>query len=200
MLYETTDKIWEAARDFYSTKDSTSTIFEIESVIHDLRQGSLNVIQYYNALSRLWQQLDTFEEHGWECLGDAQRYRWIVENKRIIKFLVSLSKNLDDVRGRVLAIKPMPSIREVFSEVRREELRKRVMLGDVRSLSPENSSALAAKGNQGNESKMKKGRPWYEHYRRPDHTHETCWKSHGKQNMELKKRVVRMQLLLMRVK
>ena len=48
-LYETTDEIWEAAREFYSTKDSTSAIFEFESVIHDLRQGSLNATQYYNA-------------------------------------------------------------------------------------------------------------------------------------------------------
>ena len=52
-LYETTDEIWEAAREFYSTKDSTSAIFEFESVIHDLRQGSLNATQYYNAFSRL---------------------------------------------------------------------------------------------------------------------------------------------------
>ena len=140
----------------------------------------MNGTQYYNALSRLWQQLDTFEEHGRECPGDARRYKRIVENKRI-KFLVGLSKNLDEVRGRVLAIKPLPSIREVFSKVRKEELRKRVMLGDVPSLnSPENSSALAAKGNQGNGSKMKKGRPWCEHCRRPGHTRETCWKIHGK--------------------
>ena len=75
------------------------------------------------------------------------------------------------------------SIREVFAEIQREELRKRVILGDVPSLnSPENSSTLAAKGNQGHESKMKKGRSWSEHCRRPSHTHETCWKIHGKPN------------------
>ena len=81
------------------------------------------------------------------------------------------------------------------------------MLGDVPSLNKlENSSALAAKGNQGNKSKIKKGRPWCGHCRRLGHTHETCWKIHGKPNdwkpanMKLKKRVVGMQLLLMRVK
>ena len=57
------------------------------------------------------------------------------------------------------------------------------MLGDVPNLnSPENSSALAAKGNQGHGSKMKKGRPWCEHCGRPGHTRETCWKIHGKPN------------------
>lgn len=52
----------------------------------------------------------------------------MVEKERIFDFLQCLNLDLDEVRGRLLGIKPFPSMREVFAEVRREESRKKVML------------------------------------------------------------------------
>lgn len=40
-------------------------------------------------------------------------------------------------------MKPLPSIREVFSEVRREESRKKVMLGESPTVPVTENSALA---------------------------------------------------------
>lgn len=121
ILYETAKEIWKAARESYSSKDNISAIFEVESTLHELRQGELSVTQYFNLLTRNWQQLDTFEEHQWSCPNDAQTFRLFVEQKRIFKFLMGLNKNLDEVRGRVLEMKPLPSIQEVFAEIRRGE-------------------------------------------------------------------------------
>ena len=42
--------------------------------------------------------------------------------------LAGLNRKLDEVRGRIMGWKPLPPIREVFDEVRREESRRRVML------------------------------------------------------------------------
>ena len=84
LLYETAHDIWEAARESYSTKDNISAIFEIESTIFDVRQGNLTVTQYYHALTRLWQQLDTTEEPSWTNPTDRQTYKQLIENKRII--------------------------------------------------------------------------------------------------------------------
>ncbi|KAL3520219.1 hypothetical protein ACH5RR_018368 [Cinchona calisaya] len=100
LLYDTAQEIWEAAKELYSSKENTSEILEIESVLHDLRQGKLNVTQYYGILTRYWQRLDVFEEYHWECPNDARRFKEIVEKKRIFKFLMGLNKNLDEVRGR----------------------------------------------------------------------------------------------------
>ena len=183
LLYSTAQEIWEAAKEFYSSKENTSEIFETESSLHDLRQGDLNVTQYYGILTRHWQRLDVFEEHHWECPNDAKKFREIVEKKRIFKFLMGLNKNLDEVRGRILGMKPLPSIREAFSEVRREESRKKVMMGDVLgNPTADQSSALTARGFQPNSSdnRGKKGRAWCEHCRKPGHTRDTCWKIHGK--------------------
>ena len=40
---------------------------------------------------------------------------------------------MDEVRCQLLGIKPLPVIEEIFAEVRREETRKHVMLGGVKT-------------------------------------------------------------------
>ena len=100
LLYGIAKEIWDAAKETYSNNENTSELFEVESVLHDFRQGELMVTQYFNTLNRYWQQLDLFEEHNWSCPGDEIRYRQIIEQKIIYKFLIGLNKNLDEVRGR----------------------------------------------------------------------------------------------------
>ncbi|KAI9162379.1 hypothetical protein LWI28_026726 [Acer negundo] len=188
LLYETAKEIWDAAKQTYSNSDNTAELFGIESTLHDLRQGELTVTQFFNMLTRNWQQLDMFEKHKWGCSTDGVLYKEIVEQKRVFKFLLGLNHNLDEVRGRILGTKPLLSIREVFSEVRREESRKKVMMGPM--VKAENSpigaaidgSALAVRGTQNNfnDGRPRRGRPWCDHCRRPGHTKETCWKIHGK--------------------
>uniref|UniRef100_A0A6N2NBE4 Retrotransposon Copia-like N-terminal domain-containing protein n=1 Tax=Salix viminalis TaxID=40686 RepID=A0A6N2NBE4_SALVM len=50
--------------------------------LHDLRQDNLTVTEYFNTLTRLWRQLDTFEIHKWSCTTDGLLYKKIVEGKR----------------------------------------------------------------------------------------------------------------------
>jgi len=93
-----------------------------------LRQGESIVTQYFNSLNRYWRQLDRYENIQWICIGDAAIYKQIVEKKRLHKFLIGLNKNLDGVQGRILGTKPLPSIREAFSEVFKEESKMKIML------------------------------------------------------------------------
>lgn len=72
------------------------------------------------------------------------RFRAIVEEKRVFKFLLGLSDTLDDVRGRILETKPLPSLRAAFSEVRQVESRRKVMLAaSMNASTPTENSALA---------------------------------------------------------
>lgn len=182
MFYKTASEIWEAARDMFSNQDNTSALFEIKGILHDLRQGEATVTGYFTALNRFWQQLDILDAVTWKCSVDGKQYKQIVEKERIYKFLLGLNQELDEVRGRILGTKPMPNLREVFSEVRREESRRRVMLGKINNVTSE-GSALATRATPGTNSSMpqkKNGRPWCDHCKRPGHTKETCWKIHGK--------------------
>lgn len=54
-----------------------------------------------------------------------------LEKERVFDFLVGLNRDLDDVQGRLAARDPFPSPDDAFAEVRREELRSKVMLTDV---------------------------------------------------------------------
>ncbi|KAG8374687.1 hypothetical protein BUALT_Bualt10G0021800 [Buddleja alternifolia] len=153
ILYETVKEIWDAARETYSDTKDTAEAFEIEGILHDFHQGKLFVTQYYSRLTRYWQQLDMYETTKWECPTDATKYEKIVEKKHSYKFLLGLHKNLDEVRGRILAIKPLPNIREVASEVRREESRRKVMMGT-------NQPPPAYPAN---DNRSRNGRPWCDH-------------------------------------
>lgn len=57
---------------------------------------------------------------------------------------LGLNKNLDEVRGLILATRPLPNIREVAAEVRCEESRKKVMLGTGNQLNTDDASALVS--------------------------------------------------------
>ena len=45
LLYGTAKEIWDAAKETYSNNENTSELFEVESVLHDFRQGELTVTQ-----------------------------------------------------------------------------------------------------------------------------------------------------------
>ena len=49
---------------------------------------------------------------------DAIKYKKIIKKKQTYKFLLGLNKNLNEVRGIILKIKPLPNIQEVASKVR----------------------------------------------------------------------------------
>ncbi|KAK3041993.1 hypothetical protein RJ639_002301 [Escallonia herrerae] len=196
LFYDTAYEIWMAAKETYSDNDNTAELFDIKRTLHDLRQEEMSVTQYYNTLSRFWQQLDGFESLDWECPADASQYKKIIEKERVFKFLLGLDKSLDEVRGRILGAKPLPTIRDAFSEVRREESRKKLMMGTRPSSSILEGSALVSRGSSPsipegsgfvsrgptstNDARQRKGRPWCDHCRRPSHTKEICWKIHGK--------------------
>ncbi|XP_059591531.1 uncharacterized protein LOC132253455 [Vitis vinifera] len=181
LSFDTAKEIWDTAKETFSDKENTSEIIQIEGILHDLRQGNLTVTEYFNTLTRLWRQLDTFEVHNWNCVIDGFLYKKIVEGKRVFKFLLGLNKNLDEIRGRIMGVKPLPSLREAFSEVRCEESRKNLMMGSHQQLNMAKSSALKTQfAPFDNCQKIKGGRPWCDHCRKPGHSRETCWKIHGK--------------------
>ncbi|RVW82439.1 hypothetical protein CK203_048977 [Vitis vinifera] len=68
-----------------------------------------------------------------------------MDNEKVFKFLAGLNRKLDDVKSRVLNHQSLPSIREVFSEVQREESKKKVMLQEHLTFGLE-ASALVTHG------------------------------------------------------
>lgn len=120
-----------------------------------------------------------FNNLAWKDPKDGVMYNWMLARDRVYDFLAGLNKDLDEVRGQLSGLKPMPSIDEAFAEVRCEESRKRVMLGNHRDslTSGADSSAMVSKTDSW---PTKKGQAWCDRYQKPYHTRDTCWKLHGK--------------------
>lgn len=72
--------------------------------------------------------IDAFESYNWTCNTDAQRYKELIETKRAFRFLISLNTDLDGVTDIILGIKPLPSLKTIFSEVRHEESKRKLMV------------------------------------------------------------------------
>ncbi|RVW79069.1 Retrovirus-related Pol polyprotein from transposon RE1 [Vitis vinifera] len=152
LLFGTAKDIWDAAKETYSSSENTSELFQVESAYMTSAKESSHNIQA-------------------NC-----------GTKETVQVFLGLNRELDDVRGRIMGIKPLPSLREAFSEVRREESRKKVMMGSKEQPAPTlDASALAARSfNSSGGDRQKRDRPWCDYCKKPGHYKETCWKLHGK--------------------
>ena len=134
---------------------------------------------FYNEMVSLWQELAQCYNDVWENKSDYGRFQKREENDRVYIFLAGVSRTLDEVKGRILGRKPLPSIREVFSEIRQEETRRKVMCKDNPLFdSKDDSSALVSSGTDAEGGKKK--RPWCDHCKKFCHTQDKCWKLHDK--------------------
>lgn len=129
MLYNTAAEIWKATKEMYSKRDNISELYELEAQLKEMRQGDQTVSKFFGNLSQIWQQIDALESYQWTCTNDDHLFKTIKDTRRVFGFLSGLHKDLDAVRGRILGTKPLPSINTVFSEVRQEESRLKVMMG-----------------------------------------------------------------------
>ncbi|QHN83700.1 uncharacterized protein DS421_20g706960 [Arachis hypogaea] len=164
MYYTTTKELWDSVKEMYS----------------DL--GSDNVTKYFHTLKRVWQDLDHFNNYKWISAADAKHHQQTVKEGRIFQFLAGLNVELDEVRDRIIGRAILPSIGEVFAEVRREETRRAVMMrkGKTEQTLESNAllvapAALKSSSNQKHPSNL-----WCDHCNKSRHTRETCWKIHGK--------------------
>ena len=121
LFYKIAKEIWDSVHNIYSDLENSSQCFEIRFAIRTTRQGNLNVIDYFNVLVELWHEIDLFYTINWECYADSTKYSKMIEKNCVFDFLHGLNHDLDEVKGRILGTKPLPSLREVFVEVQREE-------------------------------------------------------------------------------
>ncbi|KAK8684074.1 hypothetical protein V6N13_040111 [Hibiscus sabdariffa] len=142
LLYTTAADIWSAVRETYSSTNNIAELYHIEDQATALKQETMPVTLYYNTLNALWQKLDLYEQHDWVDPRDVALYQTITTQHRIFQFLHGLNKDIDEARGRILAMTPLPSIREVFSTVKKEASRRSVMLSKESHISLEGSALL----------------------------------------------------------
>ena len=136
MCYSTAKELWDSVTEMYSDLGNKSQIYELTLQAKEIRQGGNNVTKYFHSLKQVWQDLDLFNTYKWNSAEDAKHHEQGVEEGRIFQFLAGLKEELDEVRGRIIGRATLPSLGEVFAEVRREETRRSVMMGKIKIVLP----------------------------------------------------------------
>ncbi|KAF7835547.1 Retrovirus-related Pol polyprotein from transposon RE1 [Senna tora] len=117
--------------------------------------------------------------YNWSCSTDAQYFKKLVEEKRLYKFLSGLNETFEDIYGRILGISSLPSLKEAFSKVRREESRKKINNTNTFH-TPLEHSTLTTRGPV--QQLQRQGIPttkYCDHCHKKGHTKDTCWEIHG---------------------
>ncbi|GFY95247.1 hypothetical protein Acr_10g0006320 [Actinidia rufa] len=95
-------------------------------------------LQYYYALTTLWQRLDHLADYTPICSADITAFRKFIDKQRVFKFLAGIRDEYDQVRCHILNTNLVPSLREAFAIIQNEENRRGVMLPPI----PSERSAL----------------------------------------------------------
>ncbi|KZV43823.1 hypothetical protein F511_24410 [Dorcoceras hygrometricum] len=115
LWFQTAKEVWDVVRRMYSDLGNTSQVFELRSKLKEIKQGSHTVTHYFSELQELWQELDLFLEEYRMCSEGSGRMRRTLERERVFDFLAGLNRELDDVRGQIVARDPFPSTDDAFS-------------------------------------------------------------------------------------
>ncbi|GFY92871.1 hypothetical protein Acr_08g0012670 [Actinidia rufa] len=145
-------------------------------------------LQYYFALTTLWQCLDHLTDYTLVCPADTIAFQKFIDRQRVFKFLASLRVEYDQVRCRILNIDPVPSLREAFAIIQNEVSCRSVMLPPISfersaliSISQSEHRNQPAHCDSGpSVGSDDKNKLHCDYYQRPRHTRETCWHLHSR--------------------
>ncbi|KAL5789565.1 hypothetical protein ACOSQ2_004453 [Xanthoceras sorbifolium] len=111
IYYTTANKVWEDLRERFS-QSNAPRIFEIQRDIAYLRQEQLSISAYYTKLKGLWDELSSYSDAVYAAQHDQQK---------LMQFLMGLNDSYSGVRGQILLMNPLPSVRQAYSSVSQEE-------------------------------------------------------------------------------
>lgn len=140
--FDTAKDVWDAVKRSYLDVSDSSQVYELMKKSFQLRQEGRPLVTYYTEMNSIFLELDHRRPNSMKCAADVDALKKRCAEDRIYMFLAGLDHGLDQVRSRILATTPLPSLEEVFSTVRREEQRQLTMGGESHS----EASALAVKG------------------------------------------------------
>ncbi|KAL6323616.1 hypothetical protein AAG906_039210 [Vitis piasezkii] len=137
IYYATAHEVWEDLCERFS-QSNAPRIFEIQREIAYHRQEQLSISVYYTKLKSLWDELASYNDASSGAQQDQQR---------LMQFLMGLNESYSAIRGQILLMNPLPSVRQAYSSVCQEE--KQRLLSATHTAAESNSSAaMAVRSNQ----------------------------------------------------
>ncbi|KAL0413726.1 UNVERIFIED_CONTAM: Retrovirus-related Pol polyprotein from transposon RE1 [Sesamum radiatum] len=106
-------------------------VYKLQRDISSISQGTMNVVEYFNNLSALWDEFEyLMPTRICTCgLCACGSTKLAVEDSNLIKlvrFLMGLNDSYDGIRNQILVMNPFPSINKAYAMVLRVERQRLV--------------------------------------------------------------------------
>ncbi|XP_019227222.1 PREDICTED: uncharacterized protein LOC109208553 [Nicotiana attenuata] len=125
-------------------------LYHLRKELSGLAQGTSDIASYFTKLKRLWDELDSLNcDVKCNCLcvcEGRQKLEKLLEDERLIQFLMGLNDSYGQARGNILMMNPLPNINHAYSLELQDESQKEIY---VNPLIPPDSSVFMIK-TQGN--------------------------------------------------
>jgi hypothetical protein len=139
-----------------------------------LRQGDLSVTDYYNELSKIWQQIDFVMPCVTKCSERAGVISRRENQIRAYKFLDGLNSEFDQIRQQLTQKEPSVTPIEAFMVVVHEESRQKLMTPTTVK-----EGAIAAVATPRN-TQLTPIERMCNYCHKKDHIRDTYWDLHGR--------------------
>ncbi|XP_020552465.1 uncharacterized protein LOC110012590 [Sesamum indicum] len=125
LYVKTSRQLWLDLKERYG-ENNGPMVYQLQQAIASIAQGTMSVVDYFNSLSTLWDEL--------ECLMPTKTYtcglctcsftRIAAEEDnltKLVQFLMGLDDSYDNIRNQILVMDPFPSVNKAYSMVLRVE-------------------------------------------------------------------------------
>ncbi|XP_028800636.1 uncharacterized protein LOC114755906 [Neltuma alba] len=174
LWFDRASDIWTDLCSRYSQSD-IFRIADLQEEIHSLKQGNLNVTEYYTRLKILWDELSSIrpiKPCACSSHGSAAKHR---EEDYVIRFLKGLNEQYASVKSQIMMLDPLPSITRTFSLVLQQEREFHIAPEPKIMLTKGSRPSPAGSFIGSNQSTIKQ----CTYCGKPRHTEETCYRKHG---------------------
>ena len=157
-------------------------------MVSTLSQDNLFVSSYYTRFKVIWDELVNYKPIPscscgiCTCGSMAARVEY-QEKECTMNFLIGFNESFATVRGQILLMKPLPSLKQVFSLITQEVKQRRVgsnaIAVESAALFSRGTNTSSNKGNYASKYNGKKERPVCSHCGILGHVVDKCYKIHG---------------------
>ncbi|KAL9996132.1 putative RNA-directed DNA polymerase [Helianthus debilis subsp. tardiflorus] len=135
--------VWTDLKETYNKIDG-SVVFDLYQKINSFSQNGSSVSEYYHKLNIMWRQLDQILQLPACSCDAAKEFNNFNHMIKLMQFLMGLDSMYQGVRTNLLMKETLPTIKEAFAIVSREESHRNYSSGNKRN----QSLAFVSKVNQ----------------------------------------------------
>ncbi|KAK9049228.1 hypothetical protein SSX86_031804, partial [Deinandra increscens subsp. villosa] len=144
--------VWKDLKETYDKVDG-SVVFDLYQKINSFSQNNMSVSEYYHKLTVMWKDLDQILQLPTCTCEAAKQFNDFSHLIKLMQFLMGLDSEYQSVISNLLIKDSLPTIKDAFAIISREESRKNSSNGGIKGQTQ--TVGFVSKSNQFTEIKKK---------------------------------------------